>query len=495
MMLEYLKKELNWTRTENGAVTHKSTQSACLDLFATIGALRGADEEEIWQRFLNAYCENPLLAMRLLFYARDVRGGLGERRVFRVIWGRLAAYAPESVKKNIRWVGYFGRYDDLLALLDTSLKGEAVEEIREQLWKDMRACEAGKMGISLLAKWMPSVNASCPETVARARQLAKALGMREKEYRTTLSTLRKRIDILENYLRERDYTFSYEKVPSRAGFRYRKAFMRNDELRYREYIERVQAGEAKMNTAALYPYDIIAPVLLSATSGRKASLTREERMAVDAAWNSQADFTKRENALAVIDGSGSMYWNGVRPIPAAVALSLGIYFAERNDGPFRNHFITFSEHPQLVEIRGKDICAKVEYCMRYNEVANTNLERVFRLILDTAVKYRMTQEQLPARIYIISDMEFDVCVRNGSKTNYDNAARMFAAQGYRLPQIVFWNVASRNRQQPVTKDQQGTVLVSGCTPRLFEMAASGQMSPYRYMLDILNGERYAVIEA
>lgn len=495
MMLEYLKRELNITRTENGAVTYKSTQSACLDLFASIGALRGADEEEIWQRFLNAYHENPLLAMRLLFYARDVRGGLGERRVFRVILNRLALYAPESVKRNIKWVGCFGRYDDLMTLLDTPLKDEAVEEIRRQLLEDVRACEAGEKGISLLAKWMPSVNASCPETVARARQLARALGMREKEYRLTLTMLRKKIDILENYLRERDYTFSYEKVPSKAGFRYRKAFLRNDGSRYREYIERVQAGEAKMNTAALYPYDIIAPVLSLGTFGRNARLTMDERRVVDAAWNSQKDFTRGENALAVIDGSGSMYWNGVSPIPAAVALSLGIYFAERNEGPFRNHFITFSEHPRLVEIKGNDICAKVQHCMKYNEVANTNLERVFRLILDTAVKHHMTQEDLPARIYIISDMEFDACVRDGGRTNYDNAARMFSAHGYRLPQIVFWNVASRNRQQPVTKDQQGTVLVSGCTPKLFEMAVSGEISPYQYMLDILNGERYAVIEA
>ena len=207
-------------------------------------------------------------------------------------------------------------------------------------------------------------------------------------------------------------------------------------------------------------------------------------------WNALEDFGNDENALAVIDGSGSMY-----PRAIAVALSLGIYFAERNKGRFHNHFITFSERPQLVEIKGSDIAGKVEYCRRYSEVANTNISAVFNLLLKTAVKYNLPQEELPKRLYIISDMEFDKCADNAGKTNFECARRKYAEKGYTLPEIVFWNVESRKAQQPVTMNENGVALVSGCSPRLFSMVASGELNPYKAMLDTLMSERYAPISA
>lgn len=490
-MLHYLKEEDKWTRTENGARTYRTTGSECLDLFAAAGALRHANDQEIWNRFVRAFAENPDLAIKIVFYARDIRGGLGERRFFRVILSRLAAYAPQTVRKNLKWVEAFGRYDDLLPLLNTQCAGEVVELISEKLKADVEAMEAGGSNISLLAKWLPSVNASNRATVSQARQLAGALGMKERQYRTTLSSLRKQIDILENHLREKDYSFDYEKVPSRASLKYRKAFYRNDEIRYADYIQRVQDNTAKMNTGTLYPYDIIAPIIDSRYQGR---LSRGERASLDAMWNSQKDYTMGENALAVVDGSGSMYIS-TQPSPASVAMSLGIYFGERNEGPFHNHFITFSQSPRLVEIKGRDICEKVTACMSYNEVADTNIERVFQLILDTAVKHDLPQEQMPARLYIISDMEFNICARDAGVTNFENARRLYEVYGYRLPQIVFWNVASRNQQQPVQKNEQGAVLVSGCSPKIFEMATSDKCDPYEYMTEVLSGERYAMIEA
>jgi len=221
---------------------------------------------------------------------------------------------------------------------------------------------------------------------------------------------------------------------------------------------------------------------------------------MDVTWSALEDFTTRspggtgENALVVVDGSGSMY-NGGNPMPAAVALSLGIYFAERNTGAFRNHFITFSCRPQLVEIKGRDIVEKVRYCMGYNEVANTNIQRVFELILNAALKNRVPQDEMPSRIYIVSDMEFDSCARDASLTNFEYAKQLFAENGYKLPEVVFWNVASRNRQQPVTMNEQGVALVSGCTPRIFSMVAGGNMSPYTVMMEVLESERYARISA
>ena len=486
-MLAFLKEESNKTRTENGALTYGSTGSECLDLFAAIGALRRESGAEITGRFLRAYAEDADLAMKILFYARDVRGGIGERRVFRVILRWLADNAPRSVERNIPYIAEYGRWDDLLVLMGTPCEPAALEHIRAQLFADRAALEAGQP-VSLLAKWLPSVNASSGDTVRLAKRAARSLGMNDAEYRKMLSALRGRIAIIENNLRERDYTFDYAKQPSKAMFKYRKAFLRNDGERYGAFLDRAAGGKERLHTGALAPYELIQPILDSRT------LPDRERLALDATWNALEDFTGGENALVVIDGSGSMYGCG-GPVPAAVALSLGIYYAGRNTGGFRNHFITFSRRPRLVEIRGRDIWEKVRYCMRFNEVANTDLQKVFELILHTAVKNRLAQEDMPARLYIISDMEFDQCVSNGETTNFEYAKRLFARHGYRLPETVFWNVASRNRQQPVRMNEAGAALVSGCSPRVFSMLKAGILSPYAFMMEVLGSGRYAPIAA
>lgn len=488
-MLNYLKEESNKALTENGALTLKSTLSCCLDLFATAGGLRRETENEIINRFSRAYAEDKELAMKLLFFARDVRGGLGERRFFRVILKWLAENEPGSLKKNIEYIAEYGRYDDLLALFGTPLECRMLEYVKSQLEKDLDGMAAGKE-VSLLAKWLPSVNTSNYETVLMGKRTARFLKMDEKTYRKMLSRLRAYIRIIENNLREKDYTFDYENQPSKAMLKYRSAFIRNDGERYMEYISKVRTGEAKINTDVLTPYEIITPFF-------EKRVSDEERAAIDVTWKSLKDYTGDENALAVVDGSGSMYV-GRNPIPATVAMSLGIYFAERNKGAFKNHFITFSENPQLVEIKGEDILEKVQYCYNYNEAANTNIRKVFELILNAAVKNRVPREEMPERLYIISDMEFDDCAEDASETNFSYAKKLFEDAGYKLPEIVFWNVESRNRQQPVSRNEQGVYLVSGCTPRLFEMIADGgisESSPYEFMLEVLNGDRYKKIVA
>jgi len=311
--------------------------------------------------------------------------------------------------------------------------------------------------------------------------------MNDASYRKALVTLRKHIKIVENNLRERDYSFDYSKQPSKAMFKYRKAFMRNDSERYSDFMSKVSSGEAKLNVKTLLPYEIITPFF-------NKNVDNEERKAINATWLSQEDFGGDEDTLVVVDGSGSMY-SWVEPKPITVALSLGLYFAERNKGAFKNHFITFSEKPQLVEIKGEDLLDKFRYCCSFSEMANTNIEAVFNLILNTAVKNSLPASELPAKIVIVSDMEFDSCAENASLTNFQNAKRKFEAAGYKLPDVVFWNVASRNRQQPVTKNEQGVALVSGCTPRLFSMIASGTMNPYAFMLEVVESERYAKIVA
>ena len=491
-MLQHLKNEANRTLTENGAATHITTGSHCLDLFATIGALRSSNEQEIVSRFVRAFTEDPDLAMKTLFFARDVRGGLGERKVFRVCLNWLAHNAPASARKNIPYVAEFGRWDDLLSLMGTPCEGDALMCIKKQLETDLNAMDMGD-DVSLLAKWLPSVNASNADTVRTAKRIARFLGMDDATYRKTLVKLRQQIRILENNLRTKDYTFDYSKQPSKAMFKYRKAFHRNDAERYGTFLEQVSKGEAKLNAGTLLPYELVEPYLAWRWKTSMRSISDEEKATLNATWASLPDFSNDENALAVIDTSGSMYSGS--PKPAAVALSLGIYFAQHNTGVFKNHFIEFSSRPQLLEIKGDTFADQLRYLASFNEVADTNLEAVFDLILKAAVRNKVPQEQLPATLYLISDMEFNSCVRNAGATNFENAKAKFAAHGYQLPKIVFWNVQSRNTQQPVTMNEQGVALVSGCSPRIFSMVTSGNLSPATYMLEVLGAERYAQIAA
>jgi len=344
-MLNELKIEASRTLTENGAATLRTTGSDCLDLFAAIGALRNAAKQEIVTRFSRAYSENPDLAMKMLFYSRDIHGGLGERRVFRTILKYLADAQAESVRKNLHYVSVYGRWDDLIVLFGTGCEKEAMAVIRDQLAKDLAALDAGE-NVSLMAKWLPSVNTSNAAAVKDAKRIARALGM---------------------------------------------------------------------------------------------------------------------------------------------------YFSERCKGEFRNHFITFSRDPQLVEIKGRDLVEKVRYCESFGECANTNIRKVFELILSTAVKNKLPQEDLPETLYFISDMEFDSCADGAALTNFECAKQLFEALGYRLPKVVFWNVQSRNRQQPVHMNEQGVILISGCTPRIFSMVAGGRFDPVLLMKEVLLSERYAPI--
>ncbi len=489
-MLEMLKNESNYTFTENGGTAYRSSQSFCLDMFFRAGAMRNSSAEEIADTVARAFAEDPEKTMKIIFFARDARGGLGERRFFRCAVSALAGISPASVEKNIPLFAEYGRYDDLCVLLGTPLENAAAAVIKERLESDIAAMYSGGKA-SLLAKWLPSVNASAKSARNSGRRLAALLGMSEREYRKTLSALRRYTDILENRLRERDYTFNYEVQPSCAMFKYRKAFFRNDGERYTKFLDSVEKGTAKLNADRLYPYDIVRAAL-------DRNITQTERRSLDAAWNALPGLTaaKHENALAVIDGSGSMTcgMGTLRPLDAA--LSLGIYFAEHNRGMFADHFITFSQNPRLVEIKGRDITEKVRYCASFNEVANTDLEKVFTLILRTAVKNRVPRSEMPSKLYIISDMQFDRCIIGGnSEPMFREMRKLYRANGYELPDVIFWNVNSRCDAVPVNRSETGAALVSGFSPAVFDMVIGGEISPEAVMDRILSSERYRPVSA
>lgn len=484
-MLEQLKKEQNRTWTENGAAAYRSTGNACLDFFAVAGALRNAKEERIQDLLIRAFAENPDYALRTVFYARDIRGGLGERRLFYVALRILSEMEPESLLKNLDRIPEYGRYDDWLVLLNSPCEEAVADRIRKQLEQDIRAMEQ-EQPVSLLAKWLPSVNTSREERRVMAKRLCRLLCISEKKYRRTLSALRTRIDVLEKRLCLRDYSFDYSKQPSGAMLKYRKAFLRNDGIRYQEFIRQVLEEERSMHAGTLYPYEIVR-ACMSQPSG-------EERQGLNATWRSLPVMEDTRNALVVMDGSGSMYLsnNGIQPV--TVAISLSLYFAQQNQGHFHNHFITFSEIPRLIRIPETDITSQVRCCMSYNEVANTDLYEVFMLLLITAVKHKLSQEELPEILYIISDMEFD-CGVNPDETVFEDAREKFRDYGYQLPTVVYWNVNARGEQYPVERNEQGAVLVSGASPSVFRMMISQKLTPEAFMETVLDSERYRDIVA
>lgn len=512
MFMNAIKNELNNEKqiTENGAVGYRTTGKKLLDLNFSVASLRGASEQEIINKFMDAYWENPTVAIKWLFYARDCREGLGERRLFRIIIKHLASDKPEVASAVLKFVSEYGRYDDMWCLLDTDLRSNVVSGIAEQLAADKHGME-NHQSISLLGKWMPSENASSMDTKRHATIIRKGLGMTSRNYRRMLSKMRKYIQVVECKMSAKEWSeINYEAVPSRANLIYNNAFLRNDEDRRRAYLGALERGEAKINAGTLFPHDIVHKYM---SGGVWSQRVGAYDATLEGLWKALPDTVKGNgNTLVVADGSGSMTCNvgGNTSVTALdVANALAIYFAERASGEFKDKYITFSESPQFVDFNGaKSLRDKIGIALRHDEVANTNIEAVFNLILMTAVNNHMSQEDIPTNILIVSDMEFDSCAStNSTRSNgwgssrraptatlFETIAKKYAAHGYKLPRLVFWNVNSRTGTIPVKQNELGVALVSGFSVNIVNMVMSGKLDPYECLLDVLNTERYQPIE-
>lgn len=495
-LLKYLSEETNVAYTENGAKAYKTTNSAVLDFFSHAGAMRASSEQEITNLFVKAYSEDPLLALKALFYLRDVRGGQGERRLFRAIIKYMASYHASSIKDNVCLIPEYGRFDDILSLLDTDLEGQAVVFINQQIAADLKSENP-----SLAAKWLPSINASSKETRKLGLQLSKKLHLSERQYRKILSILRKRIGLVEQKMSSGYWsTIDYPTIPSRAGMVYRNAFLRHDPSGYQKFINGVNNGTQKMNAGTLYPHEIASKFM--GDSSWSAYFKRpEDWKSLEAMWKSLPDYLEgsEENAIAVVDTSGSMTWGDSKVKPISVALSLGLYFAERIQGAFHNNFITFSRRPELQKITGSDLYEKFSGMNSADWDGNTDVEAVFNLILGVAVKNRLPQSDLPSKIFIFSDMEFDASrgyshIGEEDRTLFESIKNRYRSKGYKMPELVFWNLSARHNQFPVKSTDYGMSLVSGFSPSIMKNLLAGKdMTPYSMMMEILNSERYAPI--
>jgi hypothetical protein len=463
--LKYIKSFTNTTSTLNGAKSNLSSGNSVLDFFALAAATRDNVNLAL-DLFKKSLAADKNKTIKILFYLRDVRGGQGERKIFRECILLLQKFYIEEFYKIFKEIPNYGRWDDLVFIYTKTSDPKILEFIKSQMDNDLLSGTP-----SLLGKWLPSENTSSKETVVNAKKIITALKVSPKEYRINLSKLRKKIKILEHNLSTKNYPLEYSKLPSQAMLRHIKAFKRNDEVNFEKYLEEVKNNKQKINTKTIYPYQVYNLV------------HKEYTNALDTIWNNLPNYAQDINAIVVADVSGSMQGR-----PMSVAVSLALYFAEKSKGVFRNHFITFSEKPNLQEIKGDNLQEKMWSIEKAQWGYNTNLQAVFDLILNAAVKNKLADTEIPKKIYIISDMEFDqACPKN--HTNFKEIEHKYKRADYKMPTLIFWNVNTVSKQVPVLESDKNVVMVSGLSPVTFSFAVENK-NPVEFMEEIINGPRY-----
>ena len=509
----------NRVLTTNGAPLFKTSGSRILDCNFKVSGWRTADEADILTEFSLAYKENPKVALTWLFFLRDCRGGLGERRAFRIIFTWLSKREPDIAIKLINYIDEYGRYDDLIYLLGvldchSPVFTEIIIKIKEQLFSDIRNAKSGKP-ISLLAKWLPSNNASSPETRRLAKLIEPFVSDSPRDYRKLLSSLRKYLNVTEVNMSANEWeNINYEKVPAKAALRYANAFLVHDEFRRREYLKSVVLGKAKANISSINPYEIL----------RKAvEASREDDDLADfynTIWDNLVetgfpDTDAFDGCLPVVDTSGSMGVIVSGSVSARdIAFSLGLYFSQKANGAFHNKMMTFSEVPGWIEVTDNMSLSEKYDIMRCGPWGmNTSIQAVFQVLLSLAKSENVKPEDMPKSILIVSDMQFDRCVSSAPnfhrrilnydygemgvsfETTFEFFRKEFHDAGYQLPKLIFWSVTARPENGVPMKDQgdNGVVLISGYSQNAAKTAMSDKKEPLEALYDVLNSERYAPI--
>lgn len=507
-----LKRENNYQLTENGAVGYKSTGSALTDLNFRVTSMRNGITRDDMFLFCEAMNEDLEYAIKWLFFARDVRGGMGERDVFQRFYMQYAELYPNEAKATLKLVAEFGRWKDVIDIInidqDNNLGG--LELVKDVFYTDIQNRMAGRP-ISLLAKWMPSINAS-GKARQQAKRFAKYFDFSYEAYRKVLSKLRAYLDVTEvKTCANRWDEIDYNKVSSNANKRYMNAFKKHDGERYMEHCAKAldaTSNDVKMHASVLFPHEIwekytqLPGLSYYECENRSygwghSSEPAPADISLEAIWKNLADMGDCGNTMVVVDGSGSMTTACGYPVrPINIARSLGVYFAERCQGEFNNILMEFSSHPKLIDLNGCETSRdKVVELSKYTDCSNTDIEAVFMLILQSAINANMKQSDLPDRILIVSDMEFDTATNQtrcvyGMKALFNELADRFAKYGYKLPKLVFWNVNSRTKTIPMTENEMGVVLVSGFSPNIMSMVMSDQTDPWLALKEKLDSNRY-----
>lgn len=447
--------------TNKGAITHSTSLNYCVDMFFLAGASRGMDEKSIITIFERAYAQDKDSAAKILFWARDARGGAGERRFFQVIMKHIGATYPAVMDQLMVHVPEFGYWKDVFVIEKPN--DNNLNWLKVQLEESPNA--------NLLAKWFPRKG---PWFVAMHRYL----GLTPKEFRKKLVEMTR---VVETQMCNREWAgIKYDHVPSIAMNKYRKAFFKHDEIRMKAYVEAVHSGKAKINASVLFPHLLY-----------QAINKGENERAVEAQWNNLPDYMEgtTERIIPVCDVSGSMSDHG--GLPMDVSVSLGIYISERNKGIFKDAFLTFSDYPKMQYLTGS-LAQRMRQLHSAEWSGTTNLQATFDLILDSAIREKISEDEMPTKLLIISDMEFDSA--DGGyrhKTNLDVIRQKYQLAGYKMPEIIFWNVNGRLGNLPAQVNDRGVGLVSGFSPSVLKSILKGQVyGPEHLMLETVWVDRY-----
>lgn len=492
-------------RTENGALGYSTTGQVLVDLNFIVPSNHNNVNTDTIQEFCASLKDDLVTSVKWLFYLRDVREGLGERDSFVKLFLTLSNYNENAAIKVLPLIPEYGRWKDVIDILgvvsdDTELAKQIYILIGKQIKEDSINLKMSK-SVSLLAKWMPSINASKKSRVIALR-ICRELGLIARDYRQILSTLRKYIDVTEvKTCGDKWNEIDYNKVSSNANARYLNAFMKHDQVRRQKYLDDLAkpAGNAVMHASNLYPHEVYAKY-----RGYRPTVDQ----GIEELWKNLKNIPTTGNTMVVVDGSGSMETRiGGSSIEAIdVSRSLGIFFSERCTGEFKDKVIEFSSTPQYIDLSHcKTLADKKSVMCQYDDCSNTNLEKVFDLILWTAVNNKLPQEELPQRILIVSDMEFDNATTIRDYYNHDNVMSQYKTlfetikerwiqAGYTMPEIVFWNVNSRTQTIPVQSNEVGVKLVSGFSINNVKMILSGEIDPWKALKSTLDSPRYSLIE-
>lgn len=496
------------TLTANGAVTNSTSHNYNVDLFFLAGACRNESVENIENILVKSYNQDRLKTLKIIFWAGDIRQGAGERRFFKTALNWLSKKHPEDIQNNLKWIPEFSRWD---VIFDLAMENEVLFSF---ILTNLANPNSSTYG--LLCKWLPRKNYardvykhSSDETYTQkdkfgnsvkcysssssrsvkkrslygglAGKLMKALNMTPKQYRKMLVEGTK---VVEQQMCAKKWNeIDYSKVPSVAMNKYNKAWYRNDQERFEQYLQSVKKGESKINASAIFPHDIVK----DAVRNHWHSVGLNDAQIVQ--WNNLPNWLdgKENSIIPVCDVSGSMTCNN--GIPMAMSVGLGLYISERNVGPFKDAFITFSDNPEMQYLSG-DINERLHQLVNADWGGSTNLVGVFELILRKAIDTNLPQEQMPKTILVISDMEFNCC---GHLTNYETIKKAYKVSGYDCPNVVFWNVNGRSKNVPVTVNDKGVALISGASPSIIKSVLTDNISPIKIMDSTIESERYSVI--
>lgn len=498
---EAMENKSNWKLTENGAPARTTTGDNLIDLFAVIGAMREREESDIISMWENAYRENAELAVRMIFYAGDIRGiGLGERRTFRILIKHLANIHPSIMRKNIVNIPYYNRWDSLYELVATPCEGDMWNLVRTQWLEDFGNMKHNKP-ISLMAKWLASVNASSKKTCMLGRKTAYKLGLTEAVYRRALSKLRAYLKVVEKSMSAQEWaTIEYSAVPSYAMKNYSQAFARHDRDRFSSYKESLEQkiadgtiSQKDIKSTTLFPYDLVRKYIGATVFdfwSRRSYIGPYDTI-TEAQWKALPDYLDEEaNVIVMADVSGSMYSPNYQPISASLGLAL--YFAERNTGAYANKYMTFTDKPSFLTINeNASLRDQLVQAWSAGVGYSTNLERAFMYILDTAIENNVKPEEMPKALVVVSDMEIDPFFRGYKLDFLEEMARRFRNAGYMMPKVLLWNVEGRNSTFHAKFTNPNVVFASGYSASAFTSIIKGiNKDAYAVMYDTLMDAQY-----